>query len=319
MAMNRKSFLKRLERTLRIPAPGRNSFMATIEDAEFVRRQSSGPTLFDPEGTFQSATALPTEPTQNVDNASHRFIDEGVRIGASTEESEAFEYLPAIADEASTPILPFSMGDELVREVPPSIEPEIDFEPIPQMAATVGTNDAQDGPLFDPSIIEIIRNDIGASTTFTIGLISLSKSPLSELCLTRFVDQLALATKRTTHCIRVSGESQGMESHPVTPAGEEGIHTFFESWDLGSKLSYGKSLQSGLRQIPGLKSRYPLVVIDIGACEQPWVEPLGRLCDSVYLVLPLRGALSPSRATRKAQSLMRAQVPVRGSWLAAVA
>ncbi len=317
--MNRKTFLKRLERTLRIPAPGRNSFMATIEDAEFARRQSSGPTLFDPEGTLHAATALPMALPPNVDEAHHAFADEGLRIGSIAEASEELENVPAITEEAPAPILPFSLGDEAVGEASPSLETEIVFEPVPQIAASVGTSDTQDEPLFDPSIIEIIRNDIGASTTFTIGLISLSKSPLSELCLTRFVDQLALATKRTTHCIRVSGESQGMESHPVTPAGEEGIHTFFESWDLGSKLSYGKSLQTGLRQIPGLKSRYPLVVIDIGACEQPWVEPLGRLCDSVYLVLPLRGALSPSRATRKAQSLMRAQVPVRGSWLAAVA
>ncbi len=116
--MNRKTFLKRLERTLRIPAPGRNSFMATIEDAEFARRQSSGPTLFDPEGTLHAATALPMALPPNVDEAHHAFADEGLRIGSIAEASEELENVPAITEEAPAPILPFSLGTRLLAKHP---------------------------------------------------------------------------------------------------------------------------------------------------------------------------------------------------------
>ncbi len=59
------------------------------------------------------------------------------------------------------------------------------------------------------------------------------------------------------------------------------------------------------------------VGIDLGTCEQPWTESVGRLCDLVYIWIPNNIGWSARESVRRIHRLQQVGIHVHGSWIAA--
>lgn len=165
-----------------------------------------------------------------------------------------------------------------------------------------------------------IIEEIGTSTNFTLGLVWMGSGTAS---LNGLIEELARRSSRTTYCI--SGGNSALpgsfSGYPieVPESGASDVHVFYDAWDTDTSAAAANSWVKGIRQLPVLKSRFPLIAFQLGNFGSEWIEPLGRLCDVVYLIVPDRGALSPSRSVACVGEWTRAGLPIRGTWIARAA
>ncbi len=238
--MSLKNFSQRLARHLRPLASGKNSFLASIDDA--ARRSTLGQAL------RQSAN-----PKQRPSSGSF--------------------------------VLPIESSDELDTH---------------GLASRFGWLDSR-------------------AVNLSIGLLTLGRHPMSAESVELFAGQLASLTQRHCFCI-FAAERCAIHSFtcPNTKPDQDPIQVLVDGWDLNAEdQRYSQRLQQCAHQLPKWKARFPLVLIDMSNVGHPWTESVGRLCDSVYVMIPKFGAMSPSRSVSTISRLLKAGVRIQGSWSAA--
>lgn len=271
--MRSKAIVERLSRMVHIPSKGRNSFLASIEDAEVQQNQKAS----HPETVAPLRLFHPDANEESPRSAASATTDGDTKANLSV-------YTPGIDPSES----------QHPTDVPLDLLPAI-----------------------DPCVLQSIAKDIDRSVSYTLGLVTVASEPLPREVVEQFTCDLADLAQRITYCIHANQRPLSVSSKPASSSST--IHAFFESWNLEESSGKGSLLQARTRTLPHLKGHYPLIVLDLGSIHHSWVEPLGRLCDSVHLVLPSYGTLHPCVATSQAQKLLKAQVPVKATWVARVA
>ena len=157
------------------------------------------------------------------------------------------------------------------------------------------------------------------AVNLSIGLLTLGRNPLPTDVVEQFACHVASVTQRDCFCI-FAAERCSIHSFtiPGTNREREPIQVLVDGWDLNAEdQKHALRLQQCAQNLPKWKARFPLVLIDLSNVGQHWTESVGRLCDSVYLVIPKLGALSPSRSVATIFKLKKAGVRIHGSWSAA--
>lgn len=167
-------------------------------------------------------------------------------------------------------------------------------------------------------ILHSILRDMQKAKATTIGICTLGDQRSSCHSVASFAEKLAAEIAR--HDLRSRGHLLSVEQ--VAP--RQDLSAMPSLASLSEHLSYSvipwnDSISSSAIAKLSIEARRlkQWIGIDLGTCDQPWTEAIGRLCDLVYLWIPSNIAWSPRESVRRVNRLQKAGIHVHGSWIAA--
>jgi hypothetical protein len=179
------------------------------------------------------------------------------------------------------------------------------------------------------SIANALAEPVGQAKCFTLGFATLGPTDHSAFAIYKVVAKLTADLRRKSVLVSARQSigttrksiqeiefelTQGTTRPAEASVIELSDDVRLESWNESAATANTFAImQRGLSELPELKRKFRIVAIDLGGANEAWVEPLGRMCDSVCLLIPAKKMCRPQDALRAASQLEAAGIHLAGS------
>lgn len=181
----------------------------------------------------------------------------------------------------------------------------------------------------EASVIDLrcILDERGTSRSWTVGIATLAKTGVGPGLIDRMVLELSRVANQELALLRIV-PSVSSKYAPTprrfpwwrTAAVSRAREATHDGYAIRSSIIAGDGTcqESATPQspstLPFLKRQFGLIVIDLSGVEPKMVESIGRMCNSVYLMVdPSR--IGAASARKQVGNLQAAGVRLRGFWL----